>query len=114
MSAADTLVFRIDSRGDGPARLRRSVAKVFAAVNSSTPEGGITPLDEALVVRRASGHPVFRGPVEPGLRRFLKRAVEGDLRTMSESEFLRAWGPPGGWADRYKRWQERGWAPPVR
>ncbi|MFD1722662.1 hypothetical protein [Amnibacterium endophyticum] len=113
MSAADTLEFRIESHGDGPARLRRAVAAIAMAVNSSTPPGGVPPLDDALVVRRASGAVVLRGPVKPGLRRFLKRAVERDLGSMSESEFLRAWGPPGGWDERYKRWQERGWVPPV-
>lgn len=114
MSAADTLAFRIESRGDGPARLPRALAKAALAINSSTPAGGIPPLDDAVVFRPASGQVVLRGPVEPSLRRFLRRAVDGDLAAMSESEFLRAWGPPGGWAARYKRWQDRGWVPPVR
>ena len=114
MSAAETLAFRIDSQGAGPDRLRRSLLRVVAAMSSSGPGAVPPPVDQAVVVRVASGHPVLAGPVEPGLRRFLRRAVEGDLARMSEAEFLRAWGPPGGWEDRYRRWQDRGWVPPVR
>lgn len=108
-SAADTLAFRIEDRARGGGG--GLIARILGAAAFL---GDAEDRFDAVVARRASGAVVLRGPVSRGLRRFLRTAVEGDLSTMTESEFLAAWGGSGGWQQRYDRWRERGWAPPVR
>ena len=110
-SAADTLAFRIEDRARD--RGRRDLG-VIGRILGAASRGDAEDRFDAIVARRASGAVVLRGPVSRGLRRFLRTAVEGDLSTMTESEFLAAWGGSGGWQQRYDRWRERGWAPPVR